>query len=289
MEFRLLTDAQREQFETDGFLIVRNALTPAEIEPLIAAGDRLCASDRTVDRSEYTTAAKTDGFRNCIALDDAFLPLLCHGQTVPLIAQLLSHNIQLITSHLIYKHPNPPGTLPTHRDPSWHRDVMNMPDDLGHANIPRIEIKCAYYLTDLTAPNSGVTLMARGSHRLKRRLDIPAGQVDPLTAVEPSLRAGDAILFENRTWHAGGGNLSGRIRKAVMFGYGYKWMRPMDFMTQPQALIDKVDDIGKQMLDGLQAPGGRFVPGGINDPLKNWLAQHGVKPRVKEEELAPAM
>ena len=43
------------------------------------------------------------------------------------------------------------------------------------------------------------------------------------------------------------------------------------------------DPIGQRML--VQ----QIIPGGINDPLKNWLAQHGVKPLVKEEEPTPAM
>ncbi|HTL52121.1 MAG TPA: phytanoyl-CoA dioxygenase family protein [Planctomycetota bacterium] len=288
MEFRLLTETQRRQFDEDGFLIVKGALNAEEIGRLIEAGDRLVATECTENRCDYETAAKTDGFRNCIAMDDAFIPLLCHGKTVPLIVQLLSHNIQLATSHLIYKHPNPSGTPATHRDPKWHRDIQGTAQDLGHANIPRMEIKCAYYLTDLSTPNSGVTLMSPGSQKLKHALDIPAGRVDPLRVAEPLLQAGDAILFENRTWHAGGANLSGRIRKTVMFGYCYKWLRPMDFMVQPLELIEKVDEIGKQLLDGLKAPGGKFVPGGINEPLKQWMDQHGLKPRV-HEELAVAM
>ena len=39
--------------------------------------------------------------------------------------------------------------------------------DLGDQHIPRHSLKVAYYLTDLSEPNSGVTMMAAGSNQLK--------------------------------------------------------------------------------------------------------------------------
>ena len=62
--------------------------------------------------------------------------------------------------------------------------------------------------TDLSEPNSGVTLVAPGSNHLTEPIEIPEGQADPLGAVEPLLNPGDCLIFENRTWHAGGANLS---------------------------------------------------------------------------------
>ena len=75
--------------------------------------------------------------------------------------------------------------------------------DLGDQHIPRHSLKVAYYLTDLSEPNSGVTMMAARSNQLKEPIDIPEGQVDPATKVEPLLNPGDAVFFENRTWPCG--------------------------------------------------------------------------------------
>jgi ectoine hydroxylase-related dioxygenase (phytanoyl-CoA dioxygenase family) len=189
---------------------------------------------------------------------------------------------------LIYKHADDADTPATHRDPGWHRDIAGVPNDLGHARIPRMEIKVAYYLTDLSEPNSGVTLMAPGSNNLKERLAIPAGQADPDNVMEAQLQPGDAVLFENRTWHAGGLNLSGRTRKAVMFGYGYRWLALQDGSSYPEDLIGKVDDIGKQLLDGLKDAQGRFIPGGINKPLMDWAKQHQALGAAQYEEQSQA-
>ncbi|MBI3829471.1 MAG: phytanoyl-CoA dioxygenase family protein [Planctomycetes bacterium] len=275
MDFKALTPAQKRQFYAEGYLIVRGALDPQTVARLIEAGDRLCASERLENR-QRSADGLFDGFRNVVSLDDAFLPLLTWPATVPLIVQLFGPRIHLATSHLIYKHPDPPGTPRTKRCPGWHRDIMYTPEDLGHAHIPRMEMKCAYYLTDLSEPDSGATLLAPGSNHAKARIVIDPRTHDPANALEPSLRPGDAVFFENRTWHAGGANLSGRIRKAVMFGYSFRWVKPMDYEVQPRALTERVDPIGKQLLGATADPAGRFVPGGSNEPLIEWCRNHGV-------------
>jgi ectoine hydroxylase-related dioxygenase (phytanoyl-CoA dioxygenase family) len=274
MEFTPLSPEQRRQFDEEGYLILRGALDAGLVGRLIEAGDRLMASDLT--ESRQTNSATYDSFRNSVSLDDTFLELLAHPATVPLVVQLFGPHLHLCTSHLIYKHPNSPDTPHTFRQPGWHRDVAHTPFDLGHANLPRMEMKIAYYLTDTTEPCSAVTMFAPGSNHWKEALRLPEGESDPPGAVEPRLRAGDAVFFENRTYHAGAVNLTGRTTKAIMMGYAYNWMRPMDYLLQPDELLEKVDDIGKQLLGGLKGPEGRFVPGGVVWPLREWCAKHNV-------------
>jgi ectoine hydroxylase-related dioxygenase (phytanoyl-CoA dioxygenase family) len=275
MKFTAITQEQRNLFYDEGYLIVRNALDEETIEQLIAAGDRLCDSDKTENR-QRTPDGLYDGFRNCIALDDAFLPLLTWEKTVPLIVQLFGANIHLVTSHLIYKHQDVPSTPLTTRAPGWHRDIQGTSGDLGHAHIPRMEMKCAYYLTDLTEPNWGATLFAPGSNHLKKPLEFLPGKPDPENVVEPLLKAGDAVFFENRTWHAASVNHSPHTRKAGMFGYGFQWLKPMDYFFHGEELANKTDDIGKQLLGALKDKSGAFVPGGIHAPLQEWCEMHDV-------------
>jgi ectoine hydroxylase-related dioxygenase (phytanoyl-CoA dioxygenase family) len=274
MQFTPLSAEQRQQFDDEGYLIVRDALDEGTVARLIEAGDRLIHSGQTLNRQ--TMSGNYDSFRNCVSMDDAFLDLLMHETTVPLIVQLFGPNIHLVTSHLIYKHPNEKGTPRNFRQPVWHRDVADSPHDLGHAHIPRFEMKCAYYLTDTSQPCSAVTMFAPGSNHLKEKLHIPEGDKDPEGAVEPLLQPGDAVFFENRTYHAGAANLLGRTTKAVMMGYGFNWLAPMDYRIQSEEVLDKTDDIGKQLLGGLKDVEGRFVPGAITKPLKDWCKAHDV-------------
>ncbi len=274
--FRKLTDEQRQQFRDEGYLIVRNALDEGTISPLIEAGNRLIATDQRFNR--YQTSEFYDGFRNCIAMDDAFIPLLTNSVTLPLVIQLLGSNLQLSTSHLIYRHPDPPGTAPSVRRPGWHRDGGRTQLDLGQDNYPRLGLKCAFYLTDLSEPQSGVTMLAPGSNQLKERVEIAEGETDPANALEPLLNPGDCVIFEYRTWHAGAPNFKDITRKCVMIGYCYRWLKPMDYVKQGASFIDKLSDIerylvGEEVDDTLE-----FQPQGGANPLNEWCVQHGITP-----------
>ena len=270
-----LTDQQRNQFRDEGYLIVRNALDEDGISRLIKAGDRLIATEERFNR--YQTSEFYDGFRNCIVMDDAFIPLLTNGVTLPLVIQLLGSNLQLSTSHLIYRHPDPPGTPDSVRRPGWHRDGGRTQLDLGQDHYPRLGLKCAFYLTDLSEPNSGVTMLAAGSNRLKESIEIPEGETDPATAIEPQLNPGDCVIFEYRTWHAGAPNFTDITRKCVMIGYCYRWLKPMDYVKQDAAFVDKLSDIERYLVGEEVDDTVEFQPQGGANPLNAWCELHGIE------------
>jgi len=275
MEFIKVTEEQKRQFDEEGYLIVRNVLDSETISQLIEASDRLIASDRRENRQQ-SNGGLYDGFRNCVSMDDVFLPLMTHPQTFSLVTQLLSPNLNLLTTHLIYRHPDPAGSSDTSRMPGWHRDHFLSMRDLGHAEIPRHSLKIAYYLTDLSEPNTGATMMAAGSNHLKEPIEIPEGQVDPQSVVEPLLNPGDCVIFENRTWHAGAANLTDRTRKAVMFGYCYSWMRPTDYRRQSEALIEKLSPMQRFLVGEPVDDTQEFQVSGGENPIEAWCAEHGV-------------
>ncbi|HIA66946.1 TPA: phytanoyl-CoA dioxygenase [Candidatus Poribacteria bacterium] len=275
IEFVPITTEQQKQFDQKGFLIIRQAIGEEIIAKLTAAGDRLIDSDLITNRQQREDG-RYDGFRNCVTLDDSFIPLITHPTILPLVVQLLGANLHLMTSHLIYKSPEILGTPPTRRSPGWHRDYYQAMNDLGHYSIPRIVLKCAYYLTDLSQPNSGATMVAPGSNQLKEPMEIPADQVDPVSAVEPSLHPGDCLIFENRTWHAGAANLTNRIRKAVMIGYGYRWIMPMDFRQQEQKFVEKLNPLERYLVGESYDDVKTFQVDGGSNPLRDWCQQYGV-------------
>ena len=263
MEFTRLEDEQREFFDRNGYLVVRNALDADMLERVTAAGDRIVEKN------------KDDGSRraslvNVLPEDDIFLSLLTWETTVPLVVQLLSFDIRLAKSHLIYNYPDPPDAKPS---TNWHRDFMESPFDLGPHRYPRLLIKIAYQLTD-TSPLSGNTILVPGSNNYTRRLQIPEGKNDPDGALELELRAGDAFLFESRTFHRIGLNRTAVIRKCLMMGYSYGWISPLDYDVQPDWLLEKTTDpIARQLI------GGNKLPSTIIDPwaLREWAEKYGVE------------
>ena len=243
-----IPEEQIRQFDEQGYLIIRNALDQETVDTLIDASDRLIASDYQINRQRKPDGL-TDGFRNCVTLDDAFIPLMTHPTILPLVVHLLGANLQLMTSHLIYKHPDE-HTEENKRKRGWHRDYMQAMVDLGHYSIPRIELKCGYYFTDLSQPNSGSTWVVPRSNQLKEPITIPEGEVDPEGALEPLLNPGDCLIFENRTWHTASPNLSSWTRKGVMIGYGYRWVMPMDFRRQEPEFIEKLNPLQRYLAHG---------------------------------------
>lgn len=261
-----------DRFDREGYLIVKQAIDRPPVNRLIVASDRLIDSELANSR-QTRDEGRYDGFRNCIALEDAFIPLLLNDRVFPMVVQFLGAYLQLLTSHLIYKHPDPLDTSPKMRHPNWHRDYGRLTNDLGHAAVPRAVIKCAYYLTNLTEANAEQTWVVPGSNLLKEALPIPDGG-DPDGALEPRLEPGDCLLFENRIWHAGGINLSRETRKVVMFGYGYRWTAPIDYRVQPDALLEKVSPIGWYLLGETMVKTREYQTSGGETRLRPWCEEH---------------
>jgi len=274
LDYTPIPQEQIRQFDEKGYLIVRNVLDKKTISRLVVASDHLIDSDLETNRQSNPTGLY-DGFRNTITLNDAYIPLIRHPKILPLVVHLLGSNLQLMTSHLIYKYPNL-DTPETHRAPGWHRDYLQAMMALGHHSIPRIELKCAFYFTDLSQPKSGNTMVVPGSNLLTKPLEIPKGQADPAGAIEPLLNPGDCLLFENRTWHAGAVNHSDHTRKGIMIGYGYRWVMPMDFRRQSEEFIEKLSPLERFLVAEPYDDVKGFQPDGGANPLANWCKEHNI-------------
>ena len=265
MDFFQLTEAQRRGMDTDGFLVIPQAIDAETVAGMTEAADRIMASFTDDPKRGYLQ------LREGIVQEEAFDPLISNPATVSRVVQLLSPNIHLHTASLLYKKPQPPDTTPASR--GWHRDI-GIAEDLGHQGLPRIGIKVCYCLTDFPEPDSGMTLMARGSHLNGGPLAIPKGEPDPPTVVDPCLRAGDAVLFENRTFHTAAPNLSDSTSKAIIYGYAYRWMK-VDVNLDPpdERVLERVDDdIDRQLLGAY-----RDVDTS-SQALIDWAEHYGVSP-----------
>ena len=152
LKYDPLPEADIQHFDEQGYLIVRNALDQETVGRLVQAGDRLVASDMKTNR-QTAKGGQYDGFRNAITLDSAFSDLIDHERILPTVVQLLGANLHVMTSHLIIKKPDGNDAPLSARLPGWHRDYAQAMHDMGNVAIPRLLVKCAYYLTDLTEKN----------------------------------------------------------------------------------------------------------------------------------------
>lgn len=250
MDFSQLTTEQGKAFDCDGFLVVKNALSKQQVDALTEITDNKARA--FLDKYDVPLRAEYNqlDLRPGLLKYPETIALITNASTVPLVTQLLSPNIHLHSTALIYKRPSAPD-LPLMRR-GWHRDIR-IPRDLGHENLPRVGIKVCYCLTDFHEKDSGLTLLARGSQELHGPLLIPKGEVDPkgLDICDLKLNAGDAFLFDNRIYHSATPNRSDRVSKVLMFGYAYRWMKPEVYLDHPdQKALRKFDPVTRQLLGG---------------------------------------
>jgi ectoine hydroxylase len=270
MDFVALTPAQRQSFAADGYLVVPNALDRDTVDNLLTEADQLCGpflnKPELAGKPEYNHL----DLRRGLLKQKALLALVANSTTVPLLVQLLSPNIHLHSTTVIYKRPETPDAPSFRR--GWHRDIR-IPRDLGHEKLPLVGIKVCYCLTDFQQPNCGMTLMARGTHLRTGPLQIAKGEVDPIGVEVKDIRlnAGDALFFENRIFHTAAPNRSDRTSKVVIYGYSYRWMKPEIYLEAPDdQLLLTVDPITRQLLGGYRD---------VDTPawaLERWARRHGV-------------
>lgn len=251
-----ITQQQREQFESQGFLVVRNALDQAEVARLTEAVDRLYAQEERAGRLDADGNMHLLG---CLLRDEAFLDLLDHPATFPVVWGILGWNIFGFHSHADVR---PPLPGPRPRRWRWHQDGTRINLEVETpVTRPRLSVKCSYWLSDASQPGRGNFSVIPGSHRsntLRRPRNLEDYDEEPPGAVELTAEPGDAIVFDRRIWHARTDNHSRVTRKAVFVAYTYRWMRPYDYSEVPAELMERLSPVRRQLL------------GEGADPLNYW-------------------
>lgn len=143
----------------------------------------------------------------------------------PLLAlavELLSPNIYINHSHLDVHPPHPPTGA--HR---WHRDngLMGRDMKLLWRDQPRVTLKVAIYLTDVESPDDGALEVVPRSHLDTSSRYPTEEQPDGVSILGP---AGTVVAFDARLWHRRRDNLGTRTRRAMFWGYSYRWLTSRD-------------------------------------------------------------
>jgi ectoine hydroxylase-related dioxygenase (phytanoyl-CoA dioxygenase family) len=219
--------AERFFFDTNGYLLLENLLTPEHTAALREATLRLEARRRAqlAQDPEGTEGTWIEGDNThlyyLIHEDPLFLDLLDHPAIWPYVTGLLNERPHYHASNAYIEYGTKGHPL------RWHQDGF----DEGYRNlgwpVPLMQLKVGYYLTDMTEPGQNNLCIVPGSH--KSRLD-----PDPDDLLRPDLfpgvrqicaPAGSAILFHNALWHSIGPwtkDSGGRI--ILYYAYEHPWM-----------------------------------------------------------------
>jgi Phytanoyl-CoA dioxygenase (PhyH) len=99
-------------------------------------------------------------------------------------------------------------------------------------------VKLAYWLSDVSEPGRGNLKVVPGSHVVNWIDGPPRRDIqwpDPEGAIEVTAEPGDAVFFDRRIWHTRSRNHSRHTRKAVFFGYTYRWTAIRDELAPIRA------------------------------------------------------
>jgi ectoine hydroxylase-related dioxygenase (phytanoyl-CoA dioxygenase family) len=256
-----MTNTQRETFERDGYLVLPDALEPGEIARLVEAVDRVWFEHRGEPDAAGAAPLHLLAFAG---REKAFLELLDHPATLPLVEALLGWNVFMYHCHLDVHPPEPPDD--TWR---WHQDGGRQNLDIETEPRPRLSVKLAYFLSDCGEPGRGNFRVIPGSH-LRNTLPRPreGGSPDPPGAEPVLARAGDAVLFDRRLWHMRSRNRSAITRKALFYAYTYRWVRARDDVEVRPELLGAITPVRAQLLGAGSTAIGHWIPADEDAPLR---------------------
>ena len=212
-----LTDDEIAAYRDDGFAVILEVFSAAEIESLRAAE---ASPEIQATLAEQGIKHRTVHLLEMTVRHPRFLELATDPRIVGRIVPLLGPDIQLQHSKLATK-PSTPGAGKF----GWHQDLPFYP----HTNTSLLSV--FVYLDDAT-PENGCMSMVRGSHRLGALNHLDAsGKFDgvcrdeqhwrdhPERVIPITPRAGSISIHHCLTLHGSPPNLSGRPRRGIVFSY----------------------------------------------------------------------
>jgi hypothetical protein len=210
----IVSEDERFLFDLQGYLHLRAAISPAEIDSWTRWATACEGTDMVAynaDRPEANQYLNRPVSR-IIDVEPRFGCLLDHPAVERYLAELLGHDYRHIDNDLFY---TPPGTPAG----GWHRGSRAHPT--GHVRDGRFicpMVKIFFCITDV-GPDQGAFAVVPGSHRA--RFEIPTDRLDlPGQHIFDDVKAGDIIIFNEGLLHHGRPNRTERARKTLIVNFG---------------------------------------------------------------------
>jgi hypothetical protein len=197
--------------------------------------------------------------------------LVDHPAVLGHVLDVLGWNVHVYHSHLDVHPPEDegPGRF------TWHQDGGIQNRDLESVPRPRLSVKAAWWLSDVSRAGRGNLRVLPGSHlhnTLERPPSPDVAWPEPPGVVDVLAEPGDVLLFDRRLWHCRAPNRSTVTRRAVFVAYTYRWIVSRD----PRPAVDPAwSPVRRQLLgvDDVEPDNawGRFPE---DVPLSTWTTGH---------------
>lgn len=229
----MLTAEQREQWDEDGFVILRRLLDPSlvkaqldravELCRLEAAGERMPkGSFIAPEKNSWPGATDPEDFVSKVFLlhhwDPVFGPVSRDPRILAAVADLLGADLDCFLSQFIFKNPGAIGQ-------PWHQDSFYFPFEPDH------QVGIWIAVTAATADNGPLWVLP-GSHREVVHDHVPDtresanfGYVEIVDHAMDGeicvlMEPGDVLVFDSHLMHRSVDNGSDTLRAAMVYHYG---------------------------------------------------------------------
>lgn len=223
-------DALRAALGAHGFAVVRDLVTPAEINSLRLAYDRLVATAKslpgTMDVGDARFVIDAAPFRLhrvvwCGGADPVLAAFGDDPRFIDLAVEALG--VRPVVQLIQQAHVKLPGDGVQF---GWHQDASNRrygTDAWSDVDGRGSFVQIALAIDAMDGQNGGLSFIA-GTHELGFIADpatgvLPAGSFDATAAVTPSLAPGDAVVFGPFVIHGSAPNDSAVSRRLFLQGY----------------------------------------------------------------------
>ena len=211
-----ITQDQRFEFDVQGYLHLRGALSPEEVERYrgwIADAEATDVKALNADDPDRLRHHLNRPVSRILDADVRFCAFLDHAVARPFLVEFLGEDYRHIDNDLYYTYPGYAGG-------TWHRGVK--PHPTGHVVGGRFVcpmVKVFFCMTDV-GPGEGEFVVIPGSHRAMFEI-ATEGRIDlPGQHVFDDVRAGDVIIFNEGLLHNGRPNRSQKTRKTIIVNFG---------------------------------------------------------------------
>ncbi|MEM7033056.1 MAG: phytanoyl-CoA dioxygenase family protein [Chloroflexota bacterium] len=254
----MITQAQREQWDRDGYIILENALEKIGLDRVRAAYEHIEADQAPAWRESVVNGTYGPGYgngpdahtmRDIHEYDDVFLDLAANPQVTPIIDDIVGPNFQVMEMICHNHHAG------TQAHTGWHRD---WPPYIHHKYALKVKV---FYFLDDQDEDMGCFTLVPGSQiweddppREKYTRENLTEMPDYKKMVAP---AGSAVIWNVVCWHTGLANVSERDRRLVIYGYMPFWVKKWEDRMPSEAILDWADTPIKRQMMGIHAVHGR--------------------------------
>lgn len=246
--------SQWETFERDGYLVLEGTLSPGQVREYVQVIDQVASA-----HPGYTPGKTFAPWSGVAHLHPALTDVIDHPRHVGFAYDLYGELLKLHNSQFFLRPPGPSGT-------KWHSDGARAVPYAVYAPALPLQLKVAYWLTDLPHEHMGNLVVSPGSHR-SQQFPAYTKPVEVPGQVAICVPAGTMMLMNGNLFHTVQDNRSDVTRCNFFYTYCPSWVCEADRLSCDEAWLSTLTREQRIIMRSYRDPYARTKPPAEDFPL----------------------